>query len=686
MSKPIGLLASSVEGLEVARAIQNGLEYDAPVSIWTQDVFRPSSYPLSDLVAKLERSQFAVLLLTPDDALHIRDKSLAAPRDNLVFEAGLAIGVLGSNRTFLVHPREISQELRLPTDLDGFQPLTYDAELAKTELASALGPVCNKIIRAVSQLPPREFGAKAEPTISAKDAVFAAFYEIERRVSAAFGPYGRAQAVSLPFGRRTIARDGLTIARGTPVSMPAESVAVELLHSVAAKLVDNVGDFSKTAILTTTQLVRLGEEARARGTHPRDFADGMEAAAHEIATRLRSSAIRDNDRLKDVGATAANSHEIADIVMRAFAMAGKDGVISIDYQPAPGLRLESSEGIQIDRGYTSVEFVIDAASGSVSFDRPYVMLVDGKLLGLKDLLPLLDSVAQEHRALLIIAEDFGDDILETLLLNNRRGSLLSVAVKSPGFGDRKREILRDLAVLTNATVISVSRDNAARPTIKLLGSCGRVVCESDRTTLFDVSGDRAAIEERAKLLRSQINSATSDFDKEKLQERLAVLIGRIVTIRVGGHTEEDAAEDQVRVVRALHAIRTASDAGFTFGAGTSYLRARSIVQTLISKERDAGRIAGMRAVINALSVPVRAIARNVSENEGEIVSEVEQGVAEDIGFNASSRRTESLLAAGILDSAEALAQAIEVAASTAGRILTTENWEALVPEPTPKPA
>ena len=521
-------------------------------------------------------------------------------------------------------------------------------------------------------------------------------------VKATLGPKGRNVVIEKKFGSPTITKDGVTVAKEIELKDPMENVGAQLVKEVASKTSDVAGDGTTTATVLAQSIFREGVKTVAAGANPMALRRGIEkAVAAIIGTRdkegkwIEGGALGklskpvDPSSVAQVGAISANGdEEIGAIIAEAVKVVGKDGVITIEESKTMHTGLETVDGMQFDRGYLSPYFVTDAERLEVILEDPYVLIYEKKISAMKDLLPLLEQVARGGKPLLIIAEDVEGEALATLVVNKLRGTLNVAAVKAPGFGDRRKAILGDIAVLTGGKAITEDLGIKLEG-VKLedLGKAKRITIDKDNTTIVDGAGKASDIEGRVKEIRSQIEKTTSDYDKEKLQERLAKLVGGVAIIKVGAATETELKEKKARVEDALHATRAAVEEGIVPGGGVALVRCIPAVQTLIGT-LSGDEKTGAKIVLRALEEPLRQIVDNAGEEGAVVVAKVLEGKDKEkdpfnphYGYNALTGKFEDLVKAGVIDPTKVTRTALQNAASIAALLLTTEALVVELPEP-----
>jgi chaperonin GroEL len=492
-------------------------------------------------------------------------------------------------------------------------------------------------------------------------------------VKVTLGPKGRNVVIDKKFGSPTVTKDGVTVAKEIELEDAVENMGAQMVKEVASKTSDVAGDGTTTATVLAQAIFREGLKSVTAGVNPMSLKRGIERAVATVVENLekQSTPTKGKTEIAQVGTISANNDkEIGDLIADAMEKVGKDGVITVEEAKGLETNLETVDGMQFDRGYLSPYFVTDPDKMEVVLDDPLILIHDKKISTMKDLLPVLEKVAQGGKSLLAIAEDVEGEALATLVVNKIRGTLRVAAVKAPGFGDRRKAMLQDIATLTGGNVISeevgFKLENAV---LSDLGRAKRVVIDKDNTTIVDGAGKRADIEGRIKQIRQQIETTTSDYDKEKLQERLAKLAGGVAVINVGAATETEMKEKKARVEDALHATRAAVEEGIVPGGGVALLRAGKALDAL--KLEDEDEHIGVDIVRKALSEPARLIAANAGQ-EGAVIVERLAREKKNWGYNAETGEFEDLLAAGVIDPTKVTRTALQNAASIAGLLLTTE--------------
>jgi chaperonin GroEL len=510
-------------------------------------------------------------------------------------------------------------------------------------------------------------------------------------VKVTLGPKGRNVVIDKSFGAPRITKDGVTVAKEIELKDKFENMGAQLIREVASKTNDLAGDGTTTATVLAQAIVREGAKAVAAGMNPMDLKRGIDLAVGAVVDHLKAHArrISANSEIAQVATISANGDaEVGRILAEAMEKVGNEGVITVEEAKSLETELEVVEGMQFDRGYLSPYFITNPEKLRVELEDPYILIHEKKLSNLQALVPLLEKVIQSGRPLLIIAEDVEGDALATLVVNKLRGGLQVAAVKAPGFGDRRKAMLEDIAILTGGNVVSedlgIKLENV---TVNMLGRAKKVVIDKDDTTIIDGAGQKADIDGRAAQIRQQIETTTSDYDREKLQERLAKLAGGVAVIRVGGATEVEVKEKKDRVDDALHATRAAVEEGILPGGGIPLLRAVKALESLSAANDD--QKAGIEIVRRALKAPARQIVDNAGEDGAYVVGKLGEGSDYNWGFNAATGEYEDLVRAGVIDPAKVVRTALQDAASVSGLLITTEALVAELPKdekPAPVPA
>ncbi|HEY0058804.1 MAG TPA: chaperonin GroEL [Flavisolibacter sp.] len=502
-------------------------------------------------------------------------------------------------------------------------------------------------------------------------------------VKVTLGPKGRNVVIEKKFGSPAITKDGVTVAKEIELEDAIENMGAQMLKEVASKTADIAGDGTTTATVLAQAIITEGLKNVAAGANPMDLKRGIDKAVKAVVENLRSQSQpvgQDNSKIEQVATISANNdNEIGKLIAQAMEKVSKDGVITIEEAKGIETTVDVVEGMQFDRGYISPFFVTNSEKMQTELENPFILIYDKKVSSMKDILHILEKVAQQGAPLLIISEDLEGEALATLVVNKLRGTLKVAAVKAPGFGDRRKEMLQDLAVLTKGIVISEEQGyKLENADLTYLGRCERVVIDKDNTTIVGGSGEKEAITGRINQIRSQIESTTSDYDKEKLQERLAKLSGGVAVLNVGAATEVEMKEKKDRVDDALHATRAAVEEGIVPGGGVAYVRAISALEGLDTLNNDEAT--GVQIVRRSLEEPLRQIVENCGIEGSVVVNKVREGSG-DFGFNARTEVYENLIGAGVIDPTKVTRIALENAASIAGMLLTTECVIADKPEP-----
>ena len=503
-------------------------------------------------------------------------------------------------------------------------------------------------------------------------------------VRVTLGPKGRNVVVDRAFGGPHITKDGVTVAKEIELKDKFENMGAQMVKEVASKTNDVAGDGTTTATVLAQAIVAEGMKYVTAGMNPTDLKRGIDKAVAALVEELKNIAkpCDTSKEIAQVGSISANSDEqVGAIIAEAMEKVGKEGVITVEDGKSLENELDVVEGMQFDRGYLSPYFINDAEKQIAALDNPFVLLFDKKISNIRDLLPVLEQVAKASRPLLIIAEDVEGEALATLVVNNIRGILKTVAVKAPGFGDRRKAMLQDIAILTGGTVISEEVGlSLEKATLEDLGQAKRIEIGKENTTIIDGFGDAAQIEARVTEIRQQIETATSDYDKEKLQERVAKLAGGVAVIKVGAATEVEMKEKKDRVEDALHATRAAVEEGVVAGGGVALLRARAALENLHTGNADQD--AGVQIVLRAVESPLRQIVANAGGEPSVVVNKVLEGKG-NYGYNAGSGEYGDMIEMGVLDPAKVTRSALQHAASIAGLMLTTDCMIAEIPEEKP---
>ncbi len=510
--------------------------------------------------------------------------------------------------------------------------------------------------------------------IDARDGLKRGVDALANAVKVTLGPKGRNVIVSKSFGAPQVTKDGVTVAKEIELENPLENMGAQMVKEVASKTNDLAGDGTTTATVLAQSIVKEGLKNVAAGANPMDLKRGIDKAVDAIVENLgkQSKKVGDSsEKITQVAAISSNNDEtIGELIAQAFDKVGKEGVITVEEAKGTDTYVDVVEGMQFDRGYLSPYFVTDSEKMTTDMENPYILLFDKKISSMKDLLPVLEPVAQSGKPLLIIAEDVDGEALATLVVNKLRGSLKIAAVKAPGFGDRRKAMLEDIAILTKGTVIAEERGfSLENATLDMLGTCEKVTIDKDNTTIVNGGGVAKNIKTRVNQIKSQIETTTSDYDKEKLQERLAKLAGGVAVLYVGAASEVEMKEKKDRVDDALHATRAAVEEGIVAGGGVALVRAKSVLSKVAAENPDEET--GIQIVARAIESPLRTIVENAGGEGSVVVAKILEGKG-DFGFDAKSEKYVDMMKAGIIDPKKVTRVALENAASVAGMILTTE--------------
>ena len=501
-------------------------------------------------------------------------------------------------------------------------------------------------------------------------------------VKVTLGPKGRNVVIDKSFGAPRITKDGVTVAKEIELEDKFENMGAQMLREVASKTADLAGDGTTTATVLAQSIVREGMKSVAAGANPMDLKRGIDIAVQSVVDELKSKSkkVTSNEEIAQVGTISANGDtEIGKKIAEAMKKVGNEGVITVEESKSLDTELDVVEGMQFDRGYLSPYFITNAEKMVVELESPYILIFEKKLSGLQAMLPILEAVVQAGKPLLIIAEDVEGEALATLVVNKLRGGLKVAAVKAPGFGDRRKAMLEDIAILTGGTVISEDLGiKLESVTLKDLGRAKKVTIDKENTTIVDGVGKKTEIDARVKQIKAQVEESTSDYDREKLQERLAKLAGGVAVIKVGGATEVEVKERKDRVDDALHATRAAVEEGIVPGGGVALLRAIKALETLKSENED--QKVGIQIVRKALQTPARQIFTNAGEDGSVIVGKILENSKYAYGYNAQSHEYGDLVAQGVIDPTKVVRCALQDAASVAGLLITTEAMIAEVPK------
>ncbi|MBG7612737.1 chaperonin GroEL [Polaribacter sp. BAL334] len=510
--------------------------------------------------------------------------------------------------------------------------------------------------------------------IEARDGLKRGVDALANAVKVTLGPKGRNVIISRSFGAPIVTKDGVSVAKEIELQDPLENMGAQMVKEVASKTNDLAGDGTTTATVLAQAIVKEGLKNVAAGANPMDLKRGIDKAVAAIVADLEKQSQQvgnSSEKIKQVAAISANNDDvIGDLIAKAFSKVGKEGVITVEEAKGMDTYVDVVEGMQFDRGYLSPYFVTDADKMVADLDHPYILLFDKKISNLQEILPILEPVAQSGRPLLIIAEDVDGQALATLVVNKLRGGLKIAAVKAPGFGDRRKAMLEDIAILTGGTVISEERGfSLENATLDLLGTAETVTVDKDNTTIVNGSGNAENIKARVNQIKAQIETTTSDYDKEKLQERLAKLAGGVAVLYVGAASEVEMKEKKDRVDDALHATRAAVEEGIVAGGGVALVRAKKVLENLTTSNLD--ETTGVQIVNKAIEAPLRTIVENAGGEGSVVINKVLEG-KKNFGYDAKADAYVDMLEAGIIDPKKVTRIALENAASVAGMILTTE--------------
>ena len=521
--------------------------------------------------------------------------------------------------------------------------------------------------------------------IDARDGLKRGVDALANAVKVTLGPKGRNVIISKSFGAPTVTKDGVTVAKEVELADSLENMGAQMVKEVASKTNDLAGDGTTTATVLAQAIVREGLKNVAAGANPMDLKRGIDKAVKAIVNELakQSQKVGDSiDKIRQVAAISANNDDtVGELIADAFKKVGKEGVITVEEAKGTDTYVDIVEGMQFDRGYLSPYFVTNSEKMIAELDNPFILLYDKKISTMKDLLPVLEPVAQSGKSLLIIAEDIDGEALATLVVNKLRGALRIAAVKAPGFGDRRKAMLEDIAILTGGTVIAEERGfTLENATIDMLGRAERVAIDKDNTTIVNGAGKSEDIQARVGQIKAQMEVTTSDYDKEKLQERLAKLAGGVAVLYVGAPSEVEMKEKKDRVDDALHATRAAVEEGIVPGGGVALLRARAVLSKIKTANSDA--ITGIQIVNKAVEAPLRTIVENAGGEGSVVIAKVLES-RNSFGYNAKTEKYVDMYRAGIIDPKKVTRVALENAASVAGMILTTECALVDIKEDTP---
>ncbi len=497
--------------------------------------------------------------------------------------------------------------------------------------------------------------------------------KLANAVKATLGPKGRNVILEKKFGAPTVTKDGVSVAKEIELEDPIENMGAQMVREVASKTSDIAGDGTTTATVLAQAIYREGLKNVTAGANPMDLKRGIDLAVSKVIEYLKSLSrdVEGRNEIAQVGSISANNDkEIGNLIADAMEKVGKDGVITVEEAKGTETHMEVVEGMQFDRGYLSPYFVTDAETMEAVLENPFILIHDKKISAMKDLLPVLEKVAQQGKSLLIIAEDLEGEALATLVVNKLRGTLRVAAVKAPGFGDRRKSMLEDIAVLTAGTVISEERGyKLENATVQYLGTAAKVVIDKDNTTIVEGAGKSEDIKKRVNEIKAQIEKTTSDYDREKLQERLAKLSGGVAVLKIGAATEIEMKEKKARVEDALHATRAAVEEGIVPGGGVSFVRAIKVLDGLEGENAD--QTVGIKIIQKALEEPLKQIVTNAGLEGSVVLNKVLEG-KDDYGFNAATETYENLIKSGVIDPTKVSRTALENAASVSSLLITTE--------------
>ena len=526
---------------------------------------------------------------------------------------------------------------------------------------------------------------KIQFDIEAREGLKRGVDALANAVKVTLGPKGRNVIIGKSFGGPQVTKDGVTVAKEIELEDALENMGAQMVKEVASKTNDLAGDGTTTATILAQSIVTEGLKNVTAGANPMDLKRGLDKAVSTIVENLNKSAKtvgNSSEKIQQIASISANNDDaIGNLITEAFEKVGKEGVITVEEAKGTDTYVDVVEGMQFDRGYLSPYFVTNSEKMESDLENPYILLYDKKISAMKDLLTILEPVAQSGKPLLVIAEDVDGEALATLVVNKLRGALKIAAVKAPGFGDRRKAMLEDIAILTGGTVISEERGfNIENTTIDMLGTAERVTIDKDNTTIVNGAGEKKSINERVNQIKSQIETTTSDYDKEKLQERLAKLAGGVAVLYVGAASEVEMKEKKDRVDDALHATRAAVEEGIVAGGGVALIRARKELDKIKASNDD--ELTGIQIISRALEAPVRTIVENAGGEGSVVVAKIIEGKG-GFGYDAKSEQYVDLFEAGIIDPKKVTRVALENAASVAGMILTTECALVDIKEDTP---
>ena len=497
--------------------------------------------------------------------------------------------------------------------------------------------------------------------------------KLANAVKVTLGPKGRNVILEKKFGAPTVTKDGVSVAKEIELEDAVENMGAQMVREVATKTSDVAGDGTTTATVLAQAIYREGLKNVTAGANPMDLKRGIDLAVTKVIEHLKSISkeVEGRNEIAQVGSISANNDmTIGNLIADAMEKVGKDGVITVEEAKGTETGLEVVEGMQFDRGYLSPYFVTNTENMEVDLEDPFILIHDKKISAMKDLLPVLEKIAQQGRSMLIIAEDLEGEALATLVVNKIRGTLKVAAVKAPGFGDRRKAMLEDIAVLTGGTVISEERGfKLENATVSYLGTAKKIVIDKDNTTIVEGAGKTEEIKKRINEIKAQIDKTTSDYDKEKLQERLAKLSGGVAVLKIGASTEIEMKEKKARVEDALHATRAAVEEGIVAGGGVAFVRAIAVLEKLEGANPD--QTIGIKIIMKALEEPLRQIVNNAGIEGSVVLQKVKEG-KDDYGFNAATEQYEKLIKSGVIDPTKVARTALENAASVAALLITTE--------------
>lgn len=523
--------------------------------------------------------------------------------------------------------------------------------------------------------------------VEARDQLKKGVDKLANAVRVTLGPKGRNVVIEKKFGSPQITKDGVTVAKEVDLTDPVENIGAQMVKEVASKTGDDAGDGTTTATVLAQAIIGVGLKNVTAGANPMDLKRGIDIAVAKVVEGLKKQSIEIGDdytKIEQVASISANNdHEIGKLIAEAMKKVKKEGVITVEEAKGIETTVEIVEGMQFDRGYISPYFITNPDKMETVLENPYVLITDKKISTMKDLLPVLEPVAQNGRSLLIIAEDIDGEALATLVVNKLRGSLKIAAVKAPGFGDRRKEMLEDIAILTGGVVISEEKGlRLDAATVEMLGSAEKITLDKENTTIVNGAGEKDTIKQRVAQIKVQIENTTSDYDREKLQERLAKLAGGVAVLYVGAATETEMKEKKDRVDDALSATRAAVEEGIVPGGGVAYIRTIESLENLKVENEDQNT--GIKIIRQAIEAPLRQIVSNAGQDGSVVVQKVREG-KKDFGYNAYSDKYENLLDSGVIDPTKVTRVALENAASIAGMFLTTECVMADEKEENPMP-